>query len=479
MIDAQNPLPGLEWDYTGKLSYRRFCCDMSSRFHCLSTEERLADSTAGSLALSLAFLCPWFHQTADVDYDRAIRTLKNLASIIAQWPGQWWVREHPEIYNLTHAMAVTLCQELCKRHKYQDKEVSRLQGVVNKLCNVVKEYEVIFNSIDEPSNSNQPEKTKPIIFIDPAAPIFSPPMCDSASPPARIGSTCARVQTPLTPPDTPKSSSFPSSPSTTIGCVTETQAGTIDLSLESTVESKGIPSRGILNAPLSTVATFSINPLANQPIPPSRTNLIDLPSPTSLSIPSLGSIALAPSLARLGDSFVSPESHPQENPLPPSPFQDSPIAPGHWSRNVSSSATNDEDGDTWTMISQVGDLHSDGDDRMQADEDSSYRKKTESSAAKTEVASASSATFVVVPLSIAADSCSGEGPEYPLPRPISGISPRSFELVYTQVNFIRRAALRQRRVFETVGRFAAGFLIGAFITAAIFNSQRRMIVHLT
>ncbi|KAF5350598.1 hypothetical protein D9756_008671 [Leucocoprinus leucothites] len=129
--NTENPLTGIGWDYTEKKSsYRRFCRDMSNRFHSLNTEERLADSTAGSLALALAFLRPWFHQTVDLDRGQAVRTLTDLASIIAQWPGQRWVRERPEIGDLTHAMALTLSQELRERQEFQEKgEVSRLQGL--------------------------------------------------------------------------------------------------------------------------------------------------------------------------------------------------------------------------------------------------------------------------------------------------------------------------------------------------------------
>ena len=157
-INAKNPLVGLGWDYTEKkLSYRQFCRDMSNRFHCLGTEARLADSTTGSLALSLAFLRPWFHQTAGVDADLSVRTLSNLAFLIAQWPGHGWTSEHPEIYSLTYAMAVTLCQELREEHKHQDQEeVSRLQGIVNELCEVVKKYEVKYNSMDKSSNLENP-----------------------------------------------------------------------------------------------------------------------------------------------------------------------------------------------------------------------------------------------------------------------------------------------------------------------------------
>lgn len=481
-IDVKNPLTGLGWDYTEKkLSYRRFCRDMSNRFHCLNTEARLADSTAGSLALSLAFLRPWFHQTADMDPDLAVRTLSNLASLIAQWPGHRWTREHPEIYSLTYAMAVTFCQELREDHKHYDKEeVSRLQGIVNELCEVVKEYEVKFNSMDKSSNSNQPGKPKPIIFIDPAAPAFSPLARDSVSPPARISSTCARIQTPLTPPDTPKSSSFPSSMSTTINRITETQDGIIDSSLNSTVEPQEATSREVPDTSLSAITAFSINAMANQSIQPFQKTLVDLSSSTSLTTPRVGSIVSATPLARLQNSFVLPELQPQQIPLPLSPFQDIIIDPGHRPRNMmSSSSSIIDDYNSWTMVSQLSDLDSDSDDHTQVNQDSSYKEELQNLVLKTEIASGDSSTLIIAPLPAATDSCSEEGPEYIPTRPVSRTFSGPLKPDYTQMSFIRQAVPEQRGMLETVARFAAGFLIGAFMTAAVFNSQRRMIVHLT
>lgn len=481
-IDVKNPLTGLGWDYTEKkLSYRQFCRDMSNRFHCLSTEARLADSTARSFALSLAFLRPWFHQTAGVDADLAVRTLSNLAFLIAQWPGHGWTSEHPEIYSLTYAMAVTLCQELREEHKHQDQEeVSRLQGIVTELCEVVREYEVKFNSMDK---SNQPGKPKPIILIDPTAPAFSPSIRGSVSPPARVSSTGARIQTPLTPPDTPKSSSFPSSISRTINRITETQDGTINSSLNSAVESQGTTSREVPDSPLSVVTVFSFNALADQSIQPFQTALVDLSSSTNLTTSRVGSIVPAAPLACLRN-FVLQELQPQEIPLPLSPLQDIVIDPGHLSRNVvSSSALITDDHDSWTMASQVSDLDLGSDDHTQVDQDSSYSKDLQNfqnSVLKTETASSGSSTLITAPLPTATVSYSEEeGSEYLPPRPVSGIFSGPLEPDYTQMSSIRQAIPERRGMLETAARFAAGFLIGALMTAAVFSSQRRMIVHLT
>lgn len=482
-INAKNPLVGLGWDYTEKkLSYRQFCRDMSNRFHCLGTEARLADSTTGSLALSLAFLRPWFHQTAGVDADLAVRTLSNLAFLIAQWPGHGWTSEHPEIYSLTYAMAVTLCQELREEHKHQDQEeVSRLQGIVNELCEVVKKYEVKYNSMDKSSNPNQPGKPKPIIFIDPAAPVFSPSMRGSVSSPAHVSSTCARIQTPLTPPDTPKSSSFPSSISRTISQITEMQDGIINSSLNSVVESQGTTSREVPDTPLSAVTAFSFNALADQSIQPFQTTLVDLSSSTNLTTPRVGSIVPAAPLAHLQNSLVLPELQPQEIPLPLSPFQDIVIDPGRRSRNLTSSESSiTGDHGSWMMVPQVSDLDSGSDDHAQVDKDSSCKKELQNSVLKTETASSGSSTLIIAPLPTATDSWSEEeGPEYLPPHPVSGIFSGPLEHNYTQMSFTRQAIPQQRRMLETAARFAAGFLIGALMTAAVFNSQRRMIVHLT
>ncbi len=187
-LNAENPLSGIGWDYTEKkASYRRFCGDMSSQFRGLSAEEQLADTTAGSLALAMAFLRPWFHQTVDGDSDQAVLTLTDLAYIIAQWPGRQWVCGRPEIHDLVHAMASTLCQELRQKHGLRVKdEVSRLQRVVDELHDVVRDYQVKLTSFGKLPRANQSSKPLPTLFINPSAPVFVPPMNVSSPSPSHI-----------------------------------------------------------------------------------------------------------------------------------------------------------------------------------------------------------------------------------------------------------------------------------------------------
>ncbi|EKM78350.1 hypothetical protein AGABI1DRAFT_92673 [Agaricus bisporus var. burnettii JB137-S8] len=482
-IETENPLIRLGWDYKEKKSsYRRFCRNMSSQFFAMNTEERLADVTAGSLALGLAFLRPWFHSTIDKEDDLGVQTLVNLALIIARWPSQSWVQERPEIYDLISAMASTLSRELREKHELQVKdEVSRLQGVVNELHEVVRDYEVKFSSLGKRLKTSHYKRPVPRLVID--SPVLSPPT-NTVSLPSTPTSPISdpKVLTPLTPPDTPKSSMFSTSqrpaPASsnwpTIGLDNEVGSLPTRGAEKALVSAPGTPT------PFSAAAVTPINAIANQSFP--LHNMDD----ASSSPPNVFSARLRSAATALTPPLLRSQSHapssglsdirPEEIPLPLTPPQHSPIRSGYASHRASSSFS------SWTMVeSDDDDDDDDGGDRdddTQVDEDASYRKDLGDSITtlRDSVESRSgSPTLVFAPLPKVQ-----EVPEYIPPRPRSGLFAEPLEFDYTLVDLdeeyiYRRPAGR----FETAGCIIAGFLVGAFATMALLAPHRRMIVHLT
>ena len=147
MLDAsikESPLEALGWDFTErKPSYRQLCLDMSAKFMKMPDELRVRDITAGSVRLAVAFLRPWFHKMVQDDFELAKTKLCELAFSIAQWPGQWWVREHGEIWDLTKLMVQTLGEELREKQKVDaGEEVKTLQSFVDNLENMVRMYQI-------------------------------------------------------------------------------------------------------------------------------------------------------------------------------------------------------------------------------------------------------------------------------------------------------------------------------------------------
>lgn len=138
------PFDKLAWDYTErKPSYRQFCQDMSDKFLRMPTELRLRDTTAGSIRLAVVLLRPWFHKIVRDDFDLATLKLRELAFVIAQWPGQWWVRDHVEIWELIPLMVQTLGEEVREKQRYEvGEEVKTLQSFVDDLERLVRQYEL-------------------------------------------------------------------------------------------------------------------------------------------------------------------------------------------------------------------------------------------------------------------------------------------------------------------------------------------------
>lgn len=137
------PFKTLAWDYTErKPSYRQFCQDMSTRFLRMSPELRLCDTTAGSVRLAITFLRPWFHKAVQADLADGNARLQELSFVIAQWPGQWWVRDHTEIWELTGLMVQTIGEEVKEKQKTDvNAEIKSLKNFIDDLEDLVGQYE--------------------------------------------------------------------------------------------------------------------------------------------------------------------------------------------------------------------------------------------------------------------------------------------------------------------------------------------------
>lgn len=133
----------LSWDTMDrKPSFRQFCQDMSDQFLRLPTEHRLRDATGSSVRLAMSFLRPWFHSVVVDDFSEATETVRSLAFIIAQWPAQWWSREHLEIRDVIHSLVQSVGEEVREKQKgMAAEEVRRLQGMFSNLERVVEDDE--------------------------------------------------------------------------------------------------------------------------------------------------------------------------------------------------------------------------------------------------------------------------------------------------------------------------------------------------
>lgn len=121
--DKATPFHRLAWDPTEKRpSFRLFCQDMSARFLQPSLEHRLRDRTAESVRLAATLLRPWLCNSVVNDSNSAIYTTSELSCIIAKWPGQWWIGDHAEIWDLIKATVVVVAEELQEKQKVEIRE---------------------------------------------------------------------------------------------------------------------------------------------------------------------------------------------------------------------------------------------------------------------------------------------------------------------------------------------------------------------
>ena len=143
-VDAKDsPLLRLGWDYSQKKpNYRQFCQIMSDRFLQLPMEKRLRDTTVGSVRLAIALLRPYFHKSISDDFIAATSHVYNLSYIVAQWPSQWWTREHPEIRELIRHIVHLVGEEMREAKRMQAlADATRMEKIVGGLQQFAQSYE--------------------------------------------------------------------------------------------------------------------------------------------------------------------------------------------------------------------------------------------------------------------------------------------------------------------------------------------------
>ncbi|KAG8216081.1 hypothetical protein J3R82DRAFT_8082 [Butyriboletus roseoflavus] len=161
-------LDSLSWDtMERKPSFRQFCQDMSDQFLRLSAEHRLRDATGGSVRLAMAFLRPWFHRVVAKDFSGATNKACTLAFMIAQWPAQWWSRDHLEMWTVIRSLVQAVAEEVREKQKGEvNEEVRRLRDVVTDLERVVEDYEEA-EETDDPNEES--------VVLPPTPPLSPPP----------------------------------------------------------------------------------------------------------------------------------------------------------------------------------------------------------------------------------------------------------------------------------------------------------------
>jgi len=177
--EDKNFFSNLTWDVTQQRSgYQQFCQQMSEQFLRSSAEVRLRDTTTSSVRLAMAFLRPWFQKYALKDFQGAIDNVAELAYIIARWPGQWWVREHTEIWDLIQSMVHVIGEEVRDAQRIHAlNEVTRLQGVVSELQLLTDEFMSVHSrsgSDDSGDEADPPETSSSPAPVSAPAPLAPP-----------------------------------------------------------------------------------------------------------------------------------------------------------------------------------------------------------------------------------------------------------------------------------------------------------------
>ncbi len=122
-------------------------------------EKRLRDTTVGSVRLAIAFLRPYFHKHISDDFTAATSIVYNLSYVVAQWPGQWWSREHPEIRELIRHIVHLVGEEMREAKRVQAlADATRMEKIVGGLQQFAQSYET----------RNRPRKNIPALPLSPA-----------------------------------------------------------------------------------------------------------------------------------------------------------------------------------------------------------------------------------------------------------------------------------------------------------------------
>ena len=173
----------LAWDFSApRADFQQFCQQMSDQFLRSPSELRLRDTTAGAVHLAMGFLRPWMQRHALKEFHDAVRLVAELAYLIARWPGQWWVREHPEIWDLIQAMVHVIGEEVRDAQRVNAlNEVKRLEGVVSELQLLTEEYVYVHtrpnsaasssDEIDDSDDEHAGDKSTHSVQTSPITPI--------------------------------------------------------------------------------------------------------------------------------------------------------------------------------------------------------------------------------------------------------------------------------------------------------------------
>ncbi|KZT26177.1 hypothetical protein NEOLEDRAFT_1063722 [Neolentinus lepideus HHB14362 ss-1] len=158
----------LTWEYTQKKStYRQFCKQMSERFLRMEREDRLRDTTTGSVHLALRLLRARFYERVLDDLDASTVMVYQLAMVVAAWPGQWWVRDQPELPDLIRSIVNAVGEEIREARRVKVvAEVARLQSIVDDLEWMARDHDCASTQVGTDDETEAGLSSKPEIHIE-------------------------------------------------------------------------------------------------------------------------------------------------------------------------------------------------------------------------------------------------------------------------------------------------------------------------
>jgi hypothetical protein len=128
----------------------------------------------------------------------AVDNVAELAYIIARWPGQWWVREHTEIWDLIQSMVHVIGEEVRNAQRIHAlNEVTRLQGVVSELQLLTDEYMSVHSRSGSDVSADEADPPESSSAAVPAPVPLVPPE-DSELAPGKTSSTVETASCVLT-----------------------------------------------------------------------------------------------------------------------------------------------------------------------------------------------------------------------------------------------------------------------------------------
>ncbi|KAF8888791.1 hypothetical protein BD779DRAFT_1662234 [Infundibulicybe gibba] len=305
------PLDRVAWNYTEKRpSYRQFCRDMSNRFLRLSYDERIKDATTGSVHLAVGLLRPWFYQIVTLELEEAILTTSSLALLIAQWPGQWWTRDHLEMGHLIRSIVFALAEELLnKQHGSIPVESQKLQAIITSLELSLQNYKLELSMRSPVTRGPGTDVSSPHASEMPFSPMGSAPLYTS-------------MTLPLSPPPSPKSGKSARAEPIVTSSVPKLQEGLKRHSPSIATSPPLITPSPRASRSLSTGPNPSIMP--NSPLTPAA----DIPVPPSPVTSATNAPVPQPPIASTANTRASPNQSTDEawsalaSSIPPTSFDE-------------------------------------------------------------------------------------------------------------------------------------------------------------